>query len=137
MEPSRSMRSIVSGNLLNIYLLVSWETCYPLLQDKSIAPLPIDQFRVACHHVVVAPKEQLARAIVQTLRQYGYEAYLAGGCVRDKLLGVEPKDFDVATSARAEEVQRFFPHTIPVGAQFGVVVVVHGEETCEVATFRL
>jgi putative nucleotidyltransferase with HDIG domain len=85
----------------------------------------------------VTPKEQLARAIVQTLRQYGYEAYLAGGCVRDKLLGVEPKDFDVATSARAEEVQRFFPHTIPVGAQFGVVVVVHGQETCEVATFRL
>jgi poly(A) polymerase len=85
----------------------------------------------------VTPKEQLARAIVQTLRQYGYEAYLAGGCVRDKLLGVEPKDFDVATSAHAEEVQRFFPHTIPVGAQFGVVIVVHGEETCEVATFRL
>ncbi len=74
---------------------------------------------------------------MQTLRQYGYEAYLAGGCVRDKLLRVEPKDFDVATSARAEEVQRFFPHTIPVGAQFGVVMVVHGQETCEVATFRL
>ncbi len=84
----------------------------------------------------MTPKEQLARMIVQTLRQYGYEAYLAGGCVRDKLLSVEPKDFDVATSAHAEEVQRFFPHTIPVGAQFGVVVVVHGEETCEVATFR-
>ena len=67
-------------------------------------------------------KELQARTIVQTLRARGFAAYLAGGCVRDKLLGVEPKDFDVATSARATDVQRLFAHTVPVGAQFGVVL---------------
>jgi poly(A) polymerase len=81
-------------------------------------------------------KEQHAKSIVHTLRQHGYEAYLAGGCVRDKLLGVEPKDFDVATSADTVEICRLFDHTIPVGAQFGVVLVVHDEMSCEVATFR-
>lgn len=81
-------------------------------------------------------KELHARTIVQTLRRHGYGAYLAGGCVRDKLLGVEPKDFDVATSADTIEICRLFPHTIPIGAQFGVVLVVHAGVSCEVATFR-
>jgi len=84
----------------------------------------------------VTEKERHARAIVQTLRDHGFAAYLAGGCVRDKLLGLEPKDFDVATSARATEVQALFPHTVPVGAQFGVVLVVHEGHPFEVATFR-
>jgi poly(A) polymerase len=84
----------------------------------------------------VTEKEQHARAIVHTLRQNGFVAYLAGGCVRDKLLGVDPKDFDVATSAPASEVQHLFPHTVPVGAQFGVVLVIHEEYPIEVATFR-
>lgn len=56
--------------------------------------------------------------------------------MRDHLLGVEPQDFDVATNARAEVVQRLFPHTVPVGAQFGVVLVVDNGISCEVATFR-
>ncbi|MBI3799991.1 MAG: CCA tRNA nucleotidyltransferase [Deltaproteobacteria bacterium] len=81
-------------------------------------------------------KELQARAIVQTLRDYGFTAYLAGGCVRDKLLGVEPKDFDVATSARATDVQKLFAHTLPVGAQFGVVLVMYDGNPVEVATFR-
>ena len=84
----------------------------------------------------MTPQELHARTIIQTLRQRGYEAYLAGGCVRDKLLGVEPKDFDVATSAHTIDVCRIFPHTIPVGAQFGVVLVMHEGIQCEVATFR-
>lgn len=81
-------------------------------------------------------KELHARSIVHTLRQHGYEAYLAGGCVRDKLLGVDPKDFDVATSAHTIDVCQLFPHAIPVGAQFGVVLVVQDGMSCEVATFR-
>lgn len=81
-------------------------------------------------------KEQHARAIIEALRQHGFVAYFAGGCVRDKLLGVAPKDFDVATSAPAGEVQRLFPYTVPVGAQFGVVLVVHEGYPIEVATFR-
>ena len=73
------------------------------------------------------------------LRAAGYEAYFAGGCVRDLLLGREPKDFDVATSAEPEVVLGMFERTFAVGAQFGVVLVVaEGEEqiVTEVATFR-
>ena len=74
--------------------------------------------------------------IIKTLRQQGYIAYLAGGCVRDKLLGVEAKDFDVATNARTADVQTLFPHTSPVGAQFGVTLVLLDGIPYEVATFR-
>ena len=81
-------------------------------------------------------KERHARTIIQTLRQRGYTAYLAGGCVRDRLLGIEARDFDVATNARSMDVQALFPHTIPIGIQFGVVVVLLDGIPYEVATFR-
>lgn len=84
----------------------------------------------------MTPHEHHARAIVRVLREHGFVAYFAGGCVRDKLLGHEPKDFDVATSARADDIRRLFDHTVPVGAQFGVVLVIDGERQVEVATFR-
>jgi poly(A) polymerase len=74
-----------------------------------------------------------AISIIQTLRQRGFQAYLAGGCVRDLLLNREPADYDVATSATPEQVMEIFPDTYAVGAQFGVVLVPH---TVEVATFR-
>jgi poly(A) polymerase len=78
--------------------------------------------------------------IVETLRAAGYEAYLAGGCVRDLLLGREPADYDVATSATPEVVLEMFPRTFAVGAHFGVVLVApEGEDAgfvTEVATFR-
>ena len=81
-----------------------------------------------------------AESLVIQLRAAGYEAYFAGGCVRDLLLGVAPKDFDVATSAHPDAVLAMFPKTFAVGAQFGVVLVcseVEGEEiVTEVATFR-
>ncbi len=89
-----------------------------------------------CHYKGVADKEQQAITIIKRLRAHGFEAYLAGGCVRDKLLGTEPKDFDVATSARAEQVQALFPHTVPVGVQFGVVLVLLQDTPVEVAMFR-
>ncbi|MBI2963716.1 MAG: CCA tRNA nucleotidyltransferase, partial [Deltaproteobacteria bacterium] len=67
----------------------------------------------------------------------GHVAYFAGGCVRDHLLGRPPVgDFDVATSARPEAVQRLFPRTVAVGAQFGVILVLHDDVRVEVATFR-
>jgi len=81
-----------------------------------------------------------AERIVARLRAGGHEAYFAGGCVRDLLLGVVPKDFDVATSAHPDAVLAMFPRTFAVGAHFGVVLVcddVDGEEfVTEVATFR-
>jgi poly(A) polymerase len=81
-------------------------------------------------------KESAARAIAARLHAAGYTAYFAGGCVRDRLLGREPQDFDVATDAPAARVQQMFVKTIPVGAQFGVVVVVMDDVPVEVATFR-
>ena len=67
--------------------------------------------------------KDFATSIVQTLRQRGFQAYLVGGCVRDLLLGREPKDYDVATNATPEQVMSIFPETYSVGAQFGVVLV--------------
>ena len=67
-----------------------------------------------------------ALRILKTLRAAGYEAYLAGGCVRDLLLGRVPEDFDVATSATPDVVLEMFPRTFAVGAHFGVVLVASG-----------
>src|SRR3981189_3305009 len=87
------------------------------------------------------PRYKAAREIVVKLRGAGHQAYFAGGCVRDMLLGVEPKDFDVATSATPDVVMGMFAKTYSVGAHFGVVLVCApdgggGEIATEVATFR-
>ena len=74
--------------------------------------------------------------IVRRLREAGHTAYFAGGCVRDLLRGVAAQDYDIATSAAPVEVQRLFPKTIPVGAAFGVVLVLEAGHQFEVATFR-
>ena len=77
-----------------------------------------------------------AEMIVRELRAAGHEAYFAGGCVRDLVMGIGPKDYDIATSARPDAVMAVFRQTRAVGAQFGVVLV-HGDAgDCEVATFR-
>ena len=82
------------------------------------------------------PLEDAARSIVRRLRDAGFTAYFAGGCVRDMLLGREPEDFDVATDAAPEDVQQLFPRHVAVGAHFGVVVVLEGGHSLEVASFR-
>jgi poly(A) polymerase len=85
------------------------------------------------------PKYLAAREITKTLRAAGHQAYLAGGCVRDLLLGVAPKDYDVATSATPDVVLSLFPDkkTLTVGAHFGVVLVCEPDGAAtEVATFR-
>jgi poly(A) polymerase len=88
----------------------------------------------------MATRREAAEKIVERLRSEGHEAYFAGGCVRDLLLGREPKDFDVATNAHPEVVLEMFPKTFAVGAHFGVVLVEDepgGERfVTEVATFR-
>ena len=78
-----------------------------------------------------------ALAVARRLRAEGFEALLAGGCVRDRILGVEPVDFDIATSARPEQVLAIFPRTVPLGLRFGSVQV-HPDEggQVEVTTFR-
>ena len=80
--------------------------------------------------------EIAARGIVQRLHDAGHVALYAGGCVRDRLMGVEPHDYDIATDARPEQVQALFRRTVAVGAHFGVIVVLDGSYEFQVATFR-
>lgn len=80
--------------------------------------------------------EATATRLVERLRAAGHEAFFAGGCVRDMLLGKEAHDIDIATSAKPEEVQHLFPRTVAVGAAFGVIVVLEDDFEFQVATFR-
>ena len=80
--------------------------------------------------------EKVAREIVARLRESGHIAYFAGGCVRDMVRGLTPKDYDVVTDARPEVVQTLFPRTFAVGAHFGVIIVLEKGFQFEVATFR-
>lgn len=75
--------------------------------------------------------------IIRVLQSFGHQAFLVGGSVRDLVLGREPKDFDVTTSATPEQVQAIFEKTLAVGAAFGVVIVVINDIQVEVATFRI
>jgi tRNA nucleotidyltransferase/poly(A) polymerase len=86
------------------------------------------------------PKREFALAVLQRLREAGHEAYWAGGCVRDSLLGRVPKDYDVATSARPPQIREIFGRrkTLDIGAAFGVIAVVGPKPAgiVEVTTFR-
>ena len=77
-----------------------------------------------------------ATRVALLLSQAGHEAYFAGGCVRDALMGREPKDYDIATSARPEEVLALFPNADQIGAHFGVMLVKRDGTHFEIATFR-
>src|SRR5215471_13722888 len=81
-------------------------------------------------------KPDSAIAIIKTLRDRGFAAYLVGGCVRDMVMNLEPADYDIATSARPEEIVKIFPRTESIGAQFGVILVIYRGHSFEVATFR-
>jgi poly(A) polymerase len=74
--------------------------------------------------------------VLYRLREGGFQAFLVGGCVRDLLLGIEPKDFDVATDALPEEVRKLFRNCRLIGRRFRLAHVFFGRETIEVATFR-
>jgi poly(A) polymerase len=77
-----------------------------------------------------------ALRVCETLQKAGYRAYVVGGAVRDMLLGVAPKDFDVATDATPEQVKTHFRRAIIIGRRFRLVHVMFGQETIEVSTFR-
>src|SRR5436190_4038580 len=83
-----------------------------------------------------SPMERVAREVAARLRESGHVAYFAGGCVRDMVRGLIPKDYDIATDARPEAVQTLFPRTFAVGAHFGVILVLENGFQFEVATFR-
>src|SRR5438093_11609797 len=85
-------------------------------------------------------EREFAIDVVRRLQERGFQALWAGGCVRDELLGLVPKDYDVATSARPEEVRKLFRRTVAVGISFGVVEVLGPRDQeplkVQVATFR-
>jgi poly(A) polymerase len=78
----------------------------------------------------------VAGEIVARLQQAGFAAFWVGGCVRDFLLGREPQDFDIATDAKPEQVEKLFKRTVAVGRKFGVMVVIENKQQFQVATFR-
>jgi poly(A) polymerase len=77
-----------------------------------------------------------AKKIVQILHENNFEAYFAGGAVRDQLLSRPTSDVDIATSARPEEIESIFPRTKAIGREFGVILVLFGKHAFELATFR-
>ncbi len=81
-------------------------------------------------------KFEKAKTLIRALRAAGFEAVIVGGAVRDHCMGKEPKDFDIATDATPDQVEKLFSRTIPVGRQFGVMLVLLGRDQFEVATFR-
>ena len=92
------------------------------------------------HGIDASLVDERATQVVRTLQQAGYEAYIVGGAVRDLLLGLKPKDFDVATNATPEQVKALFRRAFIIGRRFRIVHVVHGRgrehEVIEVSTFR-
>ena len=80
--------------------------------------------------------KNIALAIVEKLQAAGHQTYWVGGCVRDILMGIKPKDFDIATSATPEQVEKLLAKTVPVGKKFGVLLAVENGYNFEIATFR-
>lgn len=78
-----------------------------------------------------------AKRVVNTIQAAGFEAYVVGGCVRDSILGRQPQDWDITTSAKPEQVKALFPRTIDTGLQHGTVTVMQGGEGFEVTTYRI
>lgn len=80
---------------------------------------------------------EYVKNILQELNKWGFAAYVVGGCVRDSLLGIEPKDWDVTTDATPDQVENIFEHTIPTGKQYGTITVIcEDSEQVEITTFR-
>lgn len=80
--------------------------------------------------------QRTASKIIRKLNNAGFEAYWAGGAVRDMLMGKTPKDIDIATSAKPEKIEALLAKTVPIGKKFGVILVLEGGHEFEVATFR-
>ncbi|MBV8501735.1 MAG: polynucleotide adenylyltransferase PcnB [Paucibacter sp.] len=111
------------------------------LLGKSASPLGKRvEIPVAEHGIDPSLLDDRAVRVVETLAQAGYEAYIVGGAVRDLLLGLRPKDFDVATNATPEQVKNLFRRAFIIGRRFRIVHVVYGRgrehEVIEVSTFR-
>ncbi|HHW7520921.1 TPA: polynucleotide adenylyltransferase PcnB [Mannheimia haemolytica] len=108
-------------------------------QDNVPSHLLHKKFTVSAAQYGISPKDfpRNALSIVEKLQLAGFEAYIVGGCIRDLLLEKKPKDFDIATNARPEEIQRIFGRQCRlIGRRFRLAHIVYGREIFEVATFR-
>ncbi|WP_407275107.1 polynucleotide adenylyltransferase PcnB [Halothiobacillus sp. DCM-1] len=101
----------------------------------SNRPVPV-HISAAEHGITPEQISHHALTVLQRLHEQGYGAYLVGGCVRDALVGQLPKDFDVVTDARPEQVRALFRHARIIGRRFRIVHVIFGHEVIEVTTFR-
>ena len=99
-----------------------------------------EEVGVATHGINTALVDERALNVVRTLKSAGFEAYIVGGAVRDLMVGLAPKDFDVATNATPEQVKGLFRRAFIIGRRFRIVHVVYGRgrehEVIEVSTFR-
>jgi poly(A) polymerase len=107
-----------------------------LFTRKSRKPREPRRVSVVDHGIDSALVARSALRVCETLQKAGHRAYLVGGAVRDLLLGIAPKDFDVATNATPEQVKSHFRRAIIIGRRFRLVHVMFGQETIEVSTFR-
>ncbi len=114
-----------------------------VLALPAVASIPLGQrveVPVSEHHIDPALVDERAIKVVRTLQQAGYQAYVVGGAVRDLLVGLRPKDFDVATDATPEQVKSLFRRAFIIGRRFRIVHVIHGRgrdhEVIEVSSFR-
>jgi poly(A) polymerase len=110
-------------------------TLHSLDPQSGGAPSPVIVAR-ADHTVSRSQISGNALKVLYRLRDGGYQAFLVGGCVRDLLIGIEPKDFDIATDAAPEEVRRLFRNSRLIGRRFRLAHVRFGPQIIEVATFR-
>ena len=103
------------------------------MNDHSKAPKTVDAASCGLNPARISSH---ARQVIEKLQDAGYTAYLVGGCVRDLVLGREPKDFDVVTQARPEEIRQIFRNARLIGRRFRLAHVHFGREIIEVATYR-
>ena len=113
--------------------LLSWITGRSSSTDRPREPVRLDRNG---HRINARSIDNGASTVVRQLQDAGFAAYLVGGCVRDLLLGLEPKDFDVATNATPEDVRRVFRRARLIGRRFRIAHVRVGREVIEVSTFR-
>ena len=92
--------------------------------------------KVNIHKIKRTQIDRRALQVVELLQARGFEAYVVGGAIRDLLMGKQPKDFDIATSAKPEEVRRLFRNCRLIGKRFRLAHIVFGRDIFEVATFR-
>lgn len=123
--------------------MLAWEskrgTAHHQFEDHPFCPAARSFSLESCHPGNDDPAMNARTAamdLAHRLTAAGHQALFAGGCVRDRLLELEPKDFDIATSARPDEVLKLFPGSNEVGAHFGVVIAKHHGHHVEIATFR-